>query len=167
MKKRLIFHWFIPNKETNVAFSNTNKRIPDDIGKFECLHLNCLRHYAKMFDTATFVISREKGVSDNMVNLVEKCIVDCGFFNVRFILVENDAHLGECPMWKKLVIENEENFEGLTFYYQTKGITHEFSNSMVDWATALYFFNLNYINEIETALTSEDFPLLVLPNKPI
>ena len=41
-------------------------------------------------------------------------------------------------------------FDGLTFFYHTKGITHAFTNSMVDWATVLYFFNLEYAQLIES-----------------
>lgn len=156
MEKRLVFHWFITNKKLNGNFSNTNKRHISDVEKFEKLHLNCLKAYSKIFTSATFIISREEGVTDDEIIDLQKKIIDCGFLTTRFVVVDNDSIYGECYTWKKYVIENEENFSGLTFYGQTKGITHEFSNSMTDWAIALYYFNLEYANNVFFNLTNPE-----------
>ena len=155
MKKRLVFHWFVANKRNVGTFSNTNKRNLRDVERFEALHLNCLKHYSSVFDCATFILAYEPGVTIEDVCELEKKIVACGFLNVRFIVVPNNDFYGECLEWKKIVLENEEHFDGLTFFYHTKGITHEFTNSMVDWTTVLYYFNLEFAKIACEAITNK------------
>ena len=143
MNKRLVYYWFVPCKSSNSCFSNTNTRNSCDINRFEQLHLNCLKHYSNVFDSAVILLSVEDGAAIEDVQFVREKLLQCGFNKLEILVCSNNSFLCECEFWKQYVIENCEDFDGITFYYQTKGITHKFSNSMVDWATALYFFNLN------------------------
>lgn len=156
MKKRLIYHLFLPSLEKKENFNNTNARKTEDIVKMLNLHIACLHHYSKVFDDAIFVIAKESGITDDEVGEIERRIIMCGFHNVNFIVRNNNVSRGEGETYRDFAIGDKE-YDGLTFYYHTKGLTHEFSDSMIDWATALWFFNLEYVNEIETALTDERF----------
>ena len=151
MKKKLVFHWFCPNEGMDGnTFSNTNKRSTPDIVKYFTLHEKCLKRYSHIFDEATIVFAKEDKVTDEQIEALKAEIIRLGLKNVTFVVRDNNAN-GECDTYRDFVV-NEDDFDGLVFYYHTKGMTHKFEGSMIDWVLALYFFNLEYIDDIETAL---------------
>ena len=144
MKKRLVYHWYIPNV------------ITEDIEKYLQLHKNCLRYYVNVFDEAVFMFAKDAGVSDETVGKTINDIISIGFKQIRFFVKENDASR-EANTFMQLCADTLEMYkDDVTFFFHNKGLTHEFSETISDWNAALYYFNLENVDLIINAITQDD-----------
>ena len=142
IKKTLVFRFFVPSEyKENVAIR---------------MHLECLKRYSHIFDTAIFSICFE---NDDMsrADEVEKDLMDCGFVkDVRFVLEENSP-LTESLALKKYVLDRLEELDGLVFFGHTKGVTNVRTysydvESKLKWVYSLYFYNLEFMSDVERNL---------------
>ena len=142
MKKTLVFRFFVPSEyKENIAIR---------------MHLECLRRYSHIFDSAIFSICFE---NDDMSRAaeVEKDIMDCGVVkDVRFVLEENSPFTESIAI-KKYILDRLEELDGLVFFGHTKGVTNvkTFSydvDSKLKWVYSLYFYNLEFIDDVERNL---------------
>ena len=142
VKKTLVFHFFVPKDyKDNVAIR---------------MHLECLKRYSSVFDSAIFSICFEDNDMSSAEE-VEKDLMDCGYIkDVRFVLIEN-SRLTESITLKTHVIDNLDNIDGLVLFGHTKGVTNVKTytwdvESKLKWIYSLYFYNLEFINEMEENL---------------
>ena len=142
VKRTLVFHFFVPKEyKENVAIR---------------MHLECLKRYSHVFDSAIFSICFEDN-DMSRAEEVEKDLMDCGFIkDVRFVLVEN-SQLTESITLKTHIIDRLGDIDGLVFFGHTKGVTNvkTFSydvESKLKWIYSLYFYNLEFVDEMEKNL---------------
>lgn len=142
MKKTLVFRFFVPSEyKENIAIR---------------IHLECLRRYSHIFDSAIFSICFENNDMSRAAE-VEKDIMDCGFVkDVRFVLEENSPFTESIAI-KKYILDRLEELDGLVFFGHTKGVTNvrTFSydvDSKLKWVYSLYFYNLEFIDDVERNL---------------
>lgn len=130
------------------------------------LHFNLLRRYANVFDESVFILSFKKelmGDKDLMRHYMNY-IIGLGFYNVRFKIEEN-TEFRECKAFNEEVVENRDNDGKIVFFGHGKGISNEYNESLVRLICSMYYFNLNFIDEVEHYLISDEcayygFPLL-------
>ena len=119
------------------------------------IHFDCIRYYRHLFTDFQFILSRNPGVTDETVRMYQKEIIDIvDGRNVSFKITENDNNMGEALEFYNEVDQKMDDYDGLVFYAHGKGISRYYYNimRMRHWVLALYFLNLNYIDEVEDNL---------------
>lgn len=147
VEKTLIFHFYVPvDYKDNIAIR---------------MHLECLRMYSQVFNHAIFIIAVNEGTR-HFVEEVERDIIECGFSgDVRFVVAENDAY-GEARTFNEWIYERLKDYNGLVFFGHTKGVTNvvkypEYVNNTMHWIFALYFYSLEFIEEMEAKVIGAAF----------
>lgn len=143
--KNLVFHFYtFSGFEENEAIK---------------LHLACLKRFSGIFDNALFVISVDDLSDIETIKKTEIAVVGCGFKNVRFKIAENDYYC-EGKTFKNEIIDRIQSFDGITFFGHTKGVTNVLNGSIdktsvLKWIAAMYYLNLNFVDEAERTLIKE------------
>jgi len=144
MKKRLVFFVYV------------------DCAYRDCLiydiHFANLSKYYKIFDAATIYFSLKEINEDNMdiVRYLAKKIIDCGFINDVEIKIRKNTEIREVDCFKEEVISRiENNVPELVFFTHTKGISNVLNESLFKWICGMYYFNLNFIDEVNCFLVSK------------
>lgn len=146
LKKHLIFHFFIPDDyETNIAIR---------------MHYACLHKYSGLFDSAEVVISYTKD-SEKYIKSVQFSLLNVlKIRDVRMIVKENDLFC-EAQTLNEYFCNNIQYFNNtLVFFAHTKGVTNVNSSCYYEygierflmWIYALYFYSLEFIDEVENML---------------
>lgn len=142
VKKRIIFYFYVfENYKDNYAIK---------------IHLQCLRHYSHVFDEAFFVISVDDVNNTDLIMDVERELLSIGFKDVRFKVHKNNPYC-ESQVFFDEIAKKLDYLDGLTFFAHTKGITNinndEYPIESIEaWIFGLYYFNLNFIDEVERML---------------
>lgn len=130
------------------------------------LHYKMLNYYHNVFDESVFVLSLKKELMENydLIKRFMDSIIDLGFYNVRFKIEEN-TDFRESKTFKEEVIEKKDNEGKLVFFGHNKGTTNEYNESLVKLICSMYYFNLNFIDDVEHMLIGNEcayygFPLL-------
>lgn len=123
------------------------------------LHLNCLKYYSDIFDNALFVISVDDVNNTELIKETEHAIIDCGFKDVRFKVVENDVYR-EAKTFKVEIMDKLTSYEGITFFGHTKGVSNMSikevnKESVLKWIAGMYFLNLHFVDEAENLLIGQ------------
>lgn len=128
------------------------------------LHFKLLKMYSHVFDEAVFVLSLKKELMDDedLIKHYMNAIIDIGFCNVRFKVEENTL-FRESKIFKEEVIENIDNNGKLVFFGHSKGISNEYNDSLVRLICSMYYFNLNFIDEVENELSTNWRPYFGFP----
>ena len=134
VKSRLVFHFYIPENWMTLASIK--------------LHLSCLRHYAHIFDEATFILCLDDVLNTKLISEFEKEIINRGYHNVTFKVKPNSV-LREAKTLKEEVIDKAADFDGLTFFGHSKGVGNEINGDITyeclkDWVCGLYYFSLEF-----------------------
>ena len=145
IKKRLVFYFY--------AFENYKDNYANK------LHLNCLKHYANIFDEVIFVISVDDLENKELILDVELEIIKCGFKDIRFKLHKNNAYR-EVPTFYDEIVERLDKLDGITFFGHNKGTTNvqkadAVIKSIEAWILGMYYLNLEFISEVEEQLCSD------------
>lgn len=123
------------------------------------MHWNCLKHYSNVFDESLFLIACDNKDNENVFFSIEK-IRSLGFKNLSIRVVENKSSR-ESYYLKREIIDYLDNFDGLTFFAHTKGVSDydsQFSmNNITMWISSLYYFNLNFIDEVKDKLVHDKY----------
>lgn len=139
MKKRLVFHWFIP------------RIITEDVEKYFNLHLNCLKHYADVFDECDIIIAKDIDASENVAR-VRNNLIETGLKNIHFYEKDNDDSREVNTFVHFCILRLPKQRDEITFFFHNKGLTHKFEQTIIDWNCALYFFNLENVDVIIDAI---------------
>lgn len=138
IKLRLVYYMWIPSDG-----------MKDD---FFDVHFKCLERYANVFDESRFYLAIDDVNDTDKIREIEEKLISIGFVkNVSFTIVKNNPQLREAKVFKTEIADKLAELDGLTFFAHSKGtFSHkrfdEKSNLM--WVSAMYFFNLEYINEM-------------------
>lgn len=149
MKLRLVCYYWIP--------SYGYSKIMD-------VHYNCLKYYKDIFDEALFVLSIDDLDNQQRIEEFKNIISSIGFKNLQFKVRKNDLLLRESIVFKEEVMDKLDDYDGLTFFVHTKGNSendsknHEFKN-ISNWVAQMYFFSLNFIDDVKEKLINNDFYL--------
>ena len=158
MIKKLVFFLYIGENVPAKEFAQTHPTMR--------LHYTLLKKYSNVFDESVFVLSLKKELIDNkeLIKDYMTTIIDLGFYNVRFKIEEN-TDFRECKAFKEEVVENKDNDGKFVFFGHNKGTTNNFNESLVKLICSMYYFNLNFIDDVKHSLIGDEcvyygFPLL-------
>jgi len=139
IKLRLVYYFWIPKNGFNEMHE---------------LHFKCLEKYSNLFDESIFFIAVDDIDNKDMLNIVkdtEKRLFNCGFIkNVTFNVIYNNEMYREGKIFKEEIVDKFRERDGLTFFAHTKGVSTYNINieSNKLWVAAMYYFNLNFINDV-------------------
>ena len=123
------------------------------------LHLQCLHHYAHIFDEAIFVLTLDEVNNENLIKLAKNTILDIFFTkDIKFIVRENTTYREAATFFEEIVSKLDK-LDGITFFGHIKGAGNQFNpdvnmDEVYTWVTAAYFLNLEYMWEVEWYLVS-------------
>lgn len=140
MTKKLVFNFYLTK---NCIDSEVNR-----------LHLRCLEIYSHIFDEMLFVLSLDdvndletiRTFQDRLLKLHTKG-------TITFSIVKNNE-LRESATFKREIVDKMPE-EKLVFFAHNKGVTNindYEKDSILYWIVGMYFFSLNYMDEVETLL---------------
>lgn len=126
------------------------------------LHFACLSEYAKIFTESFFVISVNDVENYGLIDYVKGRLVDCGFHNNVNFIVKKNGEWQETETFYEMVAKKFGELDGLTFFAHSKGVGNEKEgifnmDEIHQWIIALYFLNLNYVNEAVQCLIRSPF----------
>lgn len=146
VKKKLIFHLYVGEDfETNIGYQ---------------IHFKCLKHYINIFDSIVFVVCIDKELRKEFLMKVYKWVDDLNFNGEISINVVENTFLREAITFKNYVVDANIS-EEFVFFAHSKGITNlrdETINQhgIIIWIILMYFYNLNFIREVENIFTGEN-----------
>lgn len=142
IRKRIVFHLYV-KEGWNTLLSNQ-------------IHFLCLRHYGHLFDDAIFIISLDDVNNNELITEVQLKLLTLNLpLNIEFKITKNN-HFREAETFKQEIVEKLGEYDGLTFFAHGKGMTNLdicTKEQVILWVSALYFFSLEYIEEMEYILT--------------
>lgn len=141
MKKRIVFHLYY-NKS---LMGNVMYRV----------HKTCLSRYSHLFNTAIFNIVLDDVTDEVSLNEAKQFIFDTGFKeeNTTFYVSEN-GKMRDSQTFYDYIVKSLGSYDGITFFGHSKGLTNirgieNKDENIIYWVTAMYFFNLENIDEFE------------------
>lgn len=145
-KTRLVFYYWISEH----GFSNIIN-----------VHYDCLKYYKNIFDEALFVLSIDNLENHEKIESIKNSILSIGFKNLYFKIIKNNINIRESICVKE-IIDTLNDYDGLTFFAHTKGASDYDTQNflfkyMSHWVVQMYYFNLNYINDVKTKLINENY----------
>lgn len=141
MKKRLVFFIYVDTLYRG--------------SKIYDLHFALLKRYSKIFDSATLYFSLKEINDENLefARELAKRIIDCGFIKDVEIKIRQNTTMREVDCFKEEVVGRIiDNVPELVFFTHTKGLSNTLNQSLFRWICGMYYFNLNFIDEVERNL---------------
>lgn len=143
VKNHLIFHFFI-----------TKGWKKDNAYK---IHFRCLEYFRDVFDDVSFFLATEEKGMDNDIREVEAKLLGV-FFNkgITFKIIPN-TYLNESETFYNEIINSDKHKDELVFFAHTKGISNKSysKENIYNWILILYYYNLNFIDDVYKALQRE------------
>jgi hypothetical protein len=149
MNKELIFHLYIGNDiDTNLSYK---------------IHKECLKFYKDIFDKVKIILVLDD-LKDQTLKMKGFSFINDINFNceTNIVIRENTFFYEVDTLTKELLDVNNSN-DNICFFAHNKGTTnfrnikkHGYNeNSLIYWILVMYFYNLNYIKEVENVLTGK------------
>jgi len=148
--KRLVFNFY---GTENFEDSISNK-----------VHFNCLNHYSQIFDETIICISVSEPQNLDLIQQIkEKFIGIIKSKIITFKIVPNSI-FGESNTFNEEIVKKLSKLDGITFFAHNKGLTNIDNpicdnNSVLRWICGSYFYNLEFIEEVEYCLIHQLKPL--------
>lgn len=139
------------NKKLVYSFYLNKGGMSNYINKF---HMKCLQHYAYVFDEMTFTIIQDKDLPTEELLQMKCFLVSLSPTVPISIKVIENSRLRESVVFKNDVVDCLGKDE-LVWFGHNKGITNESICSkdiIIAWIAALYFYTLNFMDEVEECL---------------
>ena len=137
MKKRLVYFMFVDYSQRD--------------NKMYLVHFYNLKNFRHCFDCCTFWLSLKDFSEENQKYATEliKKLMEIGFLdNTEFKIVKNDE-FREAPCFYDEVVGRIEGGENeWIFFAHSKGITNNINESVLQWVCAMYYFGLNFEEEL-------------------
>ena len=147
MKKTLIYHLY--------AGADFNENVANK------LHHNCLARYNDVFDEVRFTIAVDDVRNYELISSAIKWIVSIGFnCHATYTVVEN-TDFREVSTFDREILKGYNNLDGAVFFGHNKGSTNiisptgEVEPNIVRWISSMYFYNLQFIDEVEGFFTGK------------
>lgn len=162
MKKTLIYHLYV----NDTVFDNKNYII----------HKECLKHYIHVFEKIIFYISIEDYVDNLIITDAVSWVNDICKGKEHVIKIRKATTLCESECFKEEIINNiDSHKDEFIFLGHSKNVTRLHKDlslisksgyngcdvipqSIIKWAVANYFYNLNFIDEMERKLNGCPLP---------
>ena len=143
--RRLIYHFYLGD---NWADNIANK-----------CHFNCLEHFSYLFDESIIVISSNTASENDIIEVKQRFSSVIKSKILTFKVSENNRYY-EADTFKTEIIDNAAKLDGITFFAHNKGVSNVLDNSksktaILSWICALYYYGLNFIDEVEKYLCSD------------
>lgn len=144
IKKRLVFHFYIPQEGYK---TNSNE-----------LHLRCLKRYSSIFDEVVIVISHDEDLGPNEIINLEKELVEIFNQNKVSFKTAKNTYLRDSKTFYDEIATKMDKLDGITFFAHNKGLTNissgNFDKELIyKWVVALYYGCLEFIEEANYSLT--------------
>ena len=76
--------------------------------------------------------------------------------SIRFINEKNDSKFREGIIYKKYIIDKLNDYDGLTFFAHSKGVSNNYGLEHIDnlklWIFSMYYLNFNWLNEVKNSI---------------
>lgn len=145
MVKRLVYYFYLTRDVVDSELYN--------------LHFSCLEKYANIFDEMFFVVSVDDTEDVSLINGFEKRILGLHKRGTISIEIHKNDEFRESYAFKKYVVDRLSD-NVLTFFAHGKGVTNmeKYSKEEIyQWITAMYFYSLNFIDEVDEMLVEKKF----------
>lgn len=116
------------------------------------LHFLCINLFQNIFDEFQFVISVDNNnqqTFEKYKSILQSCIE---YRKAEYIMIKNDPVSREYNPFKTFVIEQIPKLRDTwLFYAHGKGMSDDWADTNIvrRWIMAMYYFNLNYIDDVE------------------
>ena len=141
MKKILVYHLYIFD-----GFL---------VDEFMKLHKLCLKDYINVFDESRFVITVNDLNNKSLISDGFKWVSEITVGKKFSIKVKENTSLYEVDTFKEEILDNIDTLRDYVFFAHSKGNSKNISvpsynkESVMRWVCALYYFSLNFIDEVE------------------
>lgn len=137
MEKRLVFFIFVDAKYKDK--------------KFYELHLYNLEKYINCFDCCTFHLSFKEFSDENMMfanEIIQRITKFAADKKLEFKFRKN-TEFREADCFEEEVISRIKNeTKEIVFFGHARGLSHDFNESDLMWITSMYYFNFEFISEV-------------------
>lgn len=116
-------------------------------GKIYDMHFIMLNKICPLFDEIIFILTYNGNNNDQIVlNFKKKLIEECSQCpKITFIFEKNNANYREGIIYKKYIIDKLNEYDGLTMFGHSKGVTNSNNINYLD-NTLLWIYSLYYLN---------------------
>lgn len=140
--------------------------------KTNLCHLECLRHYIHIFDAVDFYLSIDDVNNYELINKIEKTILDFNFGkDICFYIHHNDDYR-ESVIVKEQIADKLKTMDNeIVFFAHGKGYTNlemYEETSMLHWLIGCYYLSLEFMDEVSelldggnTFISYGSFPLVL------
>ena len=145
VNKKLIFYFYLTEENVN--------------NEIYTLHYKCLEIYAHLFDEMLFVLSLDDINNKQLIQMWEtKLLALHTKGSITFDIIKNNKYC-ESYAFKKYVVDKLK-VNDLVFFGHGKGITNitKYNPELIKkWIVGMYYYNLNFIEEVEDSLIKRKF----------
>ena len=148
-KYRLIYNMFI--------IDNYDQSEHNDVMKIYNMHYMMLSNYSKIMDEMIFIITHNN-LSNDILNKVKvRLLIECqSCKSITFIVEKNMPQYREGIIFKKYIIDKLNDYDGLTFWGHSKGVTNQSNiNNLYNtllWIYVMYYNNITWLYELKNKL---------------
>lgn len=115
------------------------------------VHFFNLKNFRHCFDCCTFWISLKDFGDENQRFATEiiKTLMSIGYTeNTEFKIVKNDDFREATCFYEEVAEKIKNGDNELIFFSHSKGLSNEINESLLQWICAMYYFGLNFIDEL-------------------
>ena len=140
MKLQLIYSFYIADNECNNAIYK--------------LHYNMIQKISSLFDKIIIIICHNGSEYDDVVRRIKFKFIDIlNCKNISIIYEQNIKEYREGIIYKKYIIDKLNDYDGLTFFAHSKGVSNDYGLKYIDnlklWIYSMYYLNFNWIDEVK------------------
>ncbi len=142
MNKELIYYFYVHKTGWNDLYN---------------IHFYYLEKYKDRFDAQTFIIATDNDTPAEHIHNVERAIINI-FPSAKIIYYPNDKELRESNYFYNEIALKLDDFDDKWYFFShNKGVDTYYTTKEVCefWIEAMYFMNLNYMNDIEKQMNGD------------
>ena len=144
--KKLVYHFYLEEGfEENIA---------------NIVHFRCLEKYSNIFNESIIVISPKEPQNEALINKAKGFLINVLKSPILTFKVAKNTRYYEAQTFYDEIMSKLNESEGLTFFAHNKGVSNVLNNaiskeSVMRWICGMYYFNLNFIDEVENRLCAD------------
>ena len=132
--------------------------VMSEITELHKFHISILANYINIFENINIYLlyDDESKIEENKTYILNTL----NRTDINFIIIQNNPNYREGLIYKQYIIDKLDEYDGLTFFAHTKGVTNnlnlnQFENTKL-WISIMYFFNLNFYYNVEYSFNNEN-----------
>jgi hypothetical protein len=120
-------------------------------------HYMMLKDYSRIMNEMVFIITHNN-LSNNVLNKIKtRLLFECQLCkSITFIVEKNIPQFREGIIFKKYVIDKLNDYDGLTFWAHSKGVTNKTNinnlTNTLKWLYMMYYSNIIWFHEVQLKL---------------